>query len=78
MKKLTIYLSLLLIVATTCKKYEEGPAISLRSKENRLYQTWKGKEIYRNGEVEEVSYNSLYMKLEKAWYYFLYKIPRRW
>ena len=49
MKKLTIYLGLLLIIASACKKYEEGPAISLRTKEKRLCQTWNLEEETING-----------------------------
>jgi hypothetical protein len=55
MKKLTIYLSLLLIIASACKKYEEGPAISLRSKEKRLCQTWNLEEKTKNGEAIDIS-----------------------
>lgn len=29
------------VLLGACKKYDEGPAISLRSKEKRLCQTWK-------------------------------------
>ncbi|NPD44846.1 MULTISPECIES: hypothetical protein [unclassified Lentimicrobium] len=62
---------LLILTIGACKKYDEGPAISLRSKEKRLCQTWKSKEMYRNGEVEEVSNKSLYMKLEKDGSYLI-------
>lgn len=41
MKKHIIYLLLGILVITGCKKYEEGPALSLRSKEKRLCQEWK-------------------------------------
>ena len=50
MKKATIYLSLLLILATACKKYDEGPLISLRSKEKRLCQKWDIYEFTKDGE----------------------------
>jgi len=49
MKKAIIYLSLLLMMATACKKYEEGPLISLRTKEKRLCQTWNLEEVSKNG-----------------------------
>ncbi|OYT17583.1 MAG: hypothetical protein B7C24_01970 [Bacteroidetes bacterium 4572_77] len=49
MKKAAIYFSLLLIIASACSKYEEGPAISLRSKEKRLCQKWDLETITKNG-----------------------------
>ena len=52
MKKLTIYLVLLLMVAGGCKKYEEGPLISLRSKDARLCREWKLEKYTINGEEE--------------------------
>jgi hypothetical protein len=54
MKKTAIYLVLTLLVLTGCKKYEEGPAISLRSKEARLCREWKVEKLQLNGsEVAE-------------------------
>jgi hypothetical protein len=50
MKKLTIYLVLLLMVAGGCKKYDEGPLISLRSKEARLCREWKLDKALMNDE----------------------------
>lgn len=34
----------------SCSKYEEGPKISLRSKEARVENTWKVEKYYKNGE----------------------------
>lgn len=34
----------------SCSKYEEGPKISLRSKEARVINTWKVEKYYKNGE----------------------------
>jgi hypothetical protein len=45
---------LLLIIFTityACTKYEEGPAISLRTKTNRITGTWEINEILKNGEI---------------------------
>ncbi|MCS7029663.1 MAG: hypothetical protein NZ519_12955 [Bacteroidia bacterium] len=48
-------LTLLLLVAvsavtfTSCKKYEEGPAISLRSKKARVVGKWKVEKAMENG-----------------------------
>ncbi len=52
MRKLPIYLIVLLLIIGACKKYEEGPLISLRSKEKRLCQEWKMKKLMINGNVE--------------------------
>jgi hypothetical protein len=53
MKKSSIILIVLigLIIPTiqSCKKYEEGPSISLRSKEERVSNTWKVDNCKRNG-----------------------------
>jgi|YNPMSStandDraft_1061717.scaffolds.fasta_scaffold00167_7 hypothetical protein len=48
MKK-TILVALLSIFIFACKKYEEGPMFSLRSKEERLANTWKVKQYFENG-----------------------------
>ena len=52
MKKAPFYLVLFLIVFSSCKKYDEGPAISLRSKEKRLCQEWEMKKIELNGTID--------------------------
>ena len=59
MKKSTVALSLITLltigVLTTpsCKKYEEGPGISLMSKKARLTGKWKvDREIEKDGSVE--------------------------
>ena len=54
MKRLIIYLTLLLLVVGGCKKYDEGPAISLRSKESRLCREWKLDRIQLNGESLDI------------------------
>ena len=50
MKNAVIYLFLALFAISGCKKYDEGPAISLRSKEKRLCQEWKLDSYLVNGE----------------------------
>jgi len=54
MKKLSIYLVLVLIVFSACKKYDEGPLISLRSKEKRLCQKWDLQKVIYDGEDESI------------------------
>lgn len=51
MKKHIIFLLLGLIIITGCKKYEEGPALSLRSKEKRLCQEWNLDKFTYNDEA---------------------------
>ena len=50
MKNAVIYLFLALFAISGCKKYDEGPAISLRSKEARLCREWKVDKIQLNGD----------------------------
>ena len=40
-KLITLLLGLILVFGTSCKKYEEGPNISLLSKKSRLVNKWK-------------------------------------
>lgn len=47
--KSLIVIGLLSIAIQSCKKYPEGPALSLRSKEARLTGKWKLDKIYENG-----------------------------
>lgn len=54
MKKVTLIILVGLISLTACKKYDEGPSISLRSKENRLCQKWKLYDAYWNGDPAEI------------------------
>lgn len=53
MKNLFYILLVGLITFSACKKYEEGPGISLRSKSSRLEGDWKAEEFYINGEKQE-------------------------
>jgi len=73
MKKATIYLSLLLILATACKKYEEGPTISLRSKEKRLCQTWELHEFTKDGEPAGVSHLKYKWQFHKDGVFILFR-----
>jgi len=57
MKKTAIYLVLILSILTGCKKYDEGPAISLRSKEARLCREWKLERATMNNEEMESATN---------------------
>jgi hypothetical protein len=46
MKNYILVLFTLLISLNSCKKYDEGPMLSLSSKESRLCQKWKCTELY--------------------------------
>jgi len=39
----------LIFIGTGCSKYDDGPLISFRSKQNRLVNTWAYKLVLRNG-----------------------------
>lgn len=52
---LTVTLPLVFVVLVSCKKYEEGPVISLRSKKERVANTWKYQAKYKNGSAEVLS-----------------------
>lgn len=51
---------LVLTVAVSCKRYEDGPAISLLPKKARLSNTWKVEQMMRNGVDETSNFNLLY------------------
>ena len=51
MKKYVYLFGFLLIVSFwSCSKYDDGPWISLRGKENRLVNPWKYSLVLRNGD----------------------------
>lgn len=50
---LTVVVSVLML--TSCSPYEEGPAISLRSRTERLCNEWKLTRLYINGTEQTLS-----------------------
>ena len=64
MKNAVIYLLLALFAISGCKKYDEGPAISLRSKEVRLCQEWNEEQNLINGE-DNTYYDDQYWNFNK-------------
>lgn len=74
MKKIVLFAiiaSLILLNFTSCKKGENDPTISLRSRKARLVGDWKLKEglavtTLSNGEIETVTYNGLEKVIEKT------------
>ncbi len=51
MKKTILILIVMTLVVASCKKYEEGPAISLRSKTARVCGIWTVEKMFEN-EIE--------------------------
>lgn len=47
-KSLSILIGILLFLSPSCKKYEEGPSLSLRSKKARLENKWMYEKILVN------------------------------
>ncbi len=54
-KKSTIIITLFITVFFSCKKYEEGPYLSLYSKEHRVVGTWTVESFFING-VDSTTY----------------------
>lgn len=56
MKKLTFTFTFLILIGLffSCKKYEEGPSFSLRSKKSRLVAIWQIKEV----QIPEINFNA--------------------
>ncbi|MEO9531077.1 MAG: hypothetical protein ABJG68_06185 [Crocinitomicaceae bacterium] len=50
---------------TSCNKYEDGPAISLRTKKERVANTWEIENAYRNGEEVTEDYEEYTLHMEK-------------
>ncbi|MCX7861815.1 MAG: hypothetical protein N2449_02335 [Bacteroidales bacterium] len=59
MRKLFVY-CMLLSLLLSCKKYEEGPFISFRSKEERLANTWKVAKYFENGVDKTNDFNNVF------------------
>ena len=45
----------MLLCTVSCKKYEEGPIISFRSKKSRIANKWKVSAVFKNG-MDSTSY----------------------
>lgn len=60
--KTTKYLTILgligLITLNSCKKYEEGPRLSFRSKKERVSNTWKVDKYFENGVDETAEFKT--------------------
>lgn len=56
---------LALFVLPSCNKYEEGPAVSLRTKKERVSNEWQIENAYRNGEEVTDEYDEYTLRLRK-------------
>lgn len=63
---LIIIISTLLISISSCKKYEDGPLISLYTKESRLLGNWKFENVKLNEEDVTDNYSYQYMQINKS------------
>lgn len=57
-------LLLLVLIIAGCKKYDEGPAFTLKSKKERLANKWRIERYYMNGEDKTAQLDSMYMSFE--------------
>jgi len=53
--RVTLVILLAVVSLTACKKYDEGPSISLLSKKARLTGEWEAARCYLNGEQLQLS-----------------------
>lgn len=49
MKKTTFLVLLIALTVASCSKYEDGPSIAVRSRANRLTNSWTYSQVYQNG-----------------------------
>lgn len=54
-----------LIVLPSCSKYDEGPGVSLRSKKERVANTWEIEKAMRNGEDVTSDYDEYTLRTTK-------------
>jgi hypothetical protein len=61
MRKYTLIIALAsfcaLLTVNSCKKYEEGPYLSFKSREERISNTWRVDKFYKNDEDITVAVN---------------------
>lgn len=58
----------------SCKKYEEGPALSLNSKKERVCNTWRVEKAYEGNEEKTSEYEGWRITFTKDNYYFFYTV----
>ncbi|MCI5056978.1 MAG: hypothetical protein MRY83_12760 [Flavobacteriales bacterium] len=71
LKRNALLISTAILVGLTipsCSKYEDGPEISLRSKEARLANTWEMEHVFMDGEVVTDNYEQFQLQLLEGGY----------
>lgn len=68
LKSLIFILSVSLFIFSGCKKYEDGPLLSFKSKVNRLEGEWRI--VYVNGDDVFSDYPRIYFKFDKDGNFF--------
>jgi hypothetical protein len=63
--KTAILFTVLTFIASSCKKYEEGPIVSVRSKEERVANTWVIEKAYDNGNDVTSDYDQYDLMMDK-------------
>lgn len=63
--KTAILFTVLTFIASSCKKYEEGPIVSVRSKEERVANTWVIEKAYDNGNDVTYDYDQYDLMMDK-------------
>lgn len=58
MKKTALIVFIIMGLFSSCSKYEDGPALSLRSKTHRLCGAWTLEKMYENGIEKADAYNT--------------------
>lgn len=74
MKKIIYLLVLVNFLLVSCKKYEEGPLISLSSKKERASNTWRVERANQNGTDKTNEYHNWRLTLTKEGYYLYYSV----
>lgn len=59
MKKIIVVFALIILIAS-CKKYPEGPSLSLRSKTERLSNTWRFTKVLEDGVDKTSDYQTVF------------------
>lgn len=64
MKTLSLLCLSLSLAFLSCKKYDDGPALSLKSKKARVANTWIIQQAYRDGEDVTEDYDEYTLRLD--------------
>lgn len=75
-KNIIIYILILLLI-TSCKKYSEGPALSLRTKKERLTNHWKAEKILVNNVDKTSDFSVVKIHFEKDGKYYEHSVSNQ-